>query len=82
MEEGVNMNTLSDIREMLEEHIGSRVEITVNGKRNKTEVFTGVITEVYNSVFVVEIDVDGEQFERHSYNYTDVLTKTIELKFI
>ena len=35
MEEGVNMNTLSDIREMLEEHIGSRVEITVNGKEIK-----------------------------------------------
>ncbi|MDT3393486.1 MAG: Veg family protein, partial [Bacillota bacterium] len=41
----------------------------------------GILHETYPSVFVVDLDQDENAFERVSYSYADLLTKTIKIEF-
>lgn len=74
--------TIGEIRTEIETHVKKPLKITIHGSRNRVENYTGIITETYPSVFVVEIDVEGKQFERKSYNYIDVLTGTILIEYM
>ncbi len=76
------MKTIMEIKKGLEERIGERLKIKANGGRRKTIVRSGVLSETYPSVFVVELDQDEHSYERVSYSYADVLTETVELKFL
>ncbi|EUJ36056.1 Protein Veg [Brochothrix campestris FSL F6-1037] len=42
---------------------------------------SGILSETYPSVFVVELDQDENNFERVSYSYADVLTDAVEIVF-
>lgn len=76
------MKTIMEIKKGLEERIGERLKIKANGGRRKTIVRSGVLSETYPSVFVVELDQNEHSYERVSYSYADVLTETVELKFL
>lgn len=76
------MKTIMEIKQGLEEQIGKRLKLTANGGRRRTIIRSGVLSETYPSVFVVELDQDENSFERVSYSYADVLTETVELKFL
>jgi len=71
-----------EIKQGLEGHIGSRLKLTSNGGRRKTVIRSGVLSEIYPSVFVVELDQEENAFERVSYSYADVLTEAVEINFI
>ena len=71
-----------EIKKGLEGQIGKRLELTANGGRRKTVIRSGVLSETYPSVFVVELDKDENAFERVSYSYADVLTEAGELNFL
>ena len=66
---------LNKIEEMILYYKNKSVEIKVNNIRNKSEYINGVITELYERVFVV-LSSDGI---RRSFNYSDILTGTIEI---
>lgn len=76
------MKTLMEIKQGLEGQIGRRLQLVANGGRRKTVVRSGVLSETYPAVFVVELDKDENAFERVSYSYADVLTETVELNFL
>lgn len=76
------LKTLLEIKQGLEGQIGKRLKLTANGGRRRTVVRSGVLSETYPSVFVVELDQDENAFERVSYSYADVLTEAVELSFI
>ena len=76
------MKTLMEIKQGLESQIGRRLQLVANGGRRKTVVRSGVLSETYPAVFVVELDKDENAFERVSYSYADVLTETVELNFL
>jgi len=71
-----------EIKKGLEDQIGKRLELTANGGRRKTVIRSGILSEIYPSVFVVELDKDENAFERVSYSYADVLTEAVELNFL
>ncbi|WP_046173301.1 biofilm formation stimulator Veg [Domibacillus indicus] len=73
--------TLADIKRSLDGHLGKRLLLKANGGRRKTIERSGILTETYPAVFVVELDQDENSFERVSYSYADVLTETVELTF-
>ncbi|MBO8178318.1 biofilm formation stimulator Veg [Aeribacillus pallidus] len=73
--------TLSDIKKALDSNLGKRLLLKANGGRRKTIERSGILTETYPSVFVVELDQDENAFERVSYSYADVLTETVQLTF-
>lgn len=76
------MKTIQEIKEGLEEQIGRRIRLTANRGRRRTVIRSGVLSETYPAVFVVELDQDENAFERVSYSYADVLTEAVELKFL
>jgi len=76
------VKTIREIKQGLEEQIGKRLRLTANGGRRRTIIRSGVLSETYPSVFVVELDKDENAFERVSYSYADVLTETVELQFL
>lgn len=65
------------IKNKIDKKLGDNVKVVYNGSRNRREEYSGVITEIYNYIFVVEIDGN----EKKSFSYSDVLTNTIEIFF-
>ncbi len=76
------VKTLIEIKKGLEDRIGKRIELTANGGRRKTVVRSGVLSETYPAVFVVDLDQEENAFERVSYSYADVLTEAVEINFL
>ncbi|HGW2918010.1 TPA: Veg family protein [Enterococcus faecalis] len=74
--------TLSSIKKDLEGRIGSEIMLVVQTGRKRQTERKGILTETYPSVFVVDLDPDENSFERVSYSYSDVLTRTVEIEFI
>jgi uncharacterized protein Veg len=72
-------NALLEIKRSLEPHVGSKIMLRANGGRRKTIERTGVLEEIYPSVFVVKLDQDQHAFKRVSYSYADILTESVEV---
>lgn len=79
---GVLLKTIMEIKKGLEGQIGKRLKLTANGGRRKTISRSGVLSETYPAVFVVELDKEENAFERVSYSYADVLTEAVEINFL
>lgn len=69
--------TIKKIKDNISDNLGKKVKIIYNGSRNRKEEYKGVLTEVYNYIFIVKLDTD----EVKSFSYSDVLTTTIEIFF-
>lgn len=65
------------IKNKINSRIGDNVKVIYNGSRNRKEEYSGVISEIYNYIFIVRIDNN----EKKSFSYSDVLTNTIEIFF-
>ena len=75
-------NDVSRVKSDVECNLGSKVTLTAKKGRKKYIVRQGVIESTYSSVFVVKLDVEEDQIpsnRRVSYNYIDILTKTVEV---
>jgi hypothetical protein len=72
--------SLVDIKRSLEQHIGQKIVVRMNGGRKKIIESKGVLSEIYPAVFTVTLDKEHQQSSKLvSYSYADVLTSTIEL---
>ena len=76
------VKTLIEIKQGLEGQVGKRLKLTANGGRRRTVIRSGVLSETYPAVFVVELDQEENAFERVSYSYADVLTDAVEISFL
>jgi uncharacterized protein Veg len=72
-------NALHDIKRSLEPYVGSKIMLRANGGRRKTIERTGVLEEIYPSVFIVKLDQEQHAFKRVSYSYADILTESVEV---
>ncbi|MGN1338035.1 MAG: Veg family protein [Candidatus Coprovivens sp.] len=70
------MKTIYEARELVNNNLGNKVWIKVNGLRNKNEFVEGIISDCYKNIFIVE-SLRGIK----SFSYSDVLIGTIKLKF-
>lgn len=68
---------ISEIRSKLNDYIGEKVVIKYNLGRNKYEKYHVVIKEIYDNIFLVELDTN----EKKSFTYTDVITNTIKIDY-
>ena len=71
--------TIESIREELGNHIGKKVVIKYNLGRNKVEKYHVIIKELYNYVFLVELNNDLNEVK--SFSYSDIITKTIKIDY-
>lgn len=72
-------NTLQAIKEDLQEHVGEKVLLKANNGRKKISINEGILEGVYTSIFVIKVE---DEFPRTlTYNYSDILTNTVQLNF-
>lgn len=72
-------NSLSEIKQSLDAHVGQKILLRANGGRRKTIERVGVLEETYPSVFIVKLDQEQHAFKRVSYSYADILTESVEV---
>ena len=68
---------IGEVRRKLNDYIGEKVSIKYNLGRNKYEKYHVTIKELYENVFLVELNNN----EKKSFSYTDVITKTIKIDY-
>lgn len=71
--------TIENIRKELGNHIGKDVVIKYNLGRNKVEKYHVKIKELYNYVFLVELNNNFNEVK--SFSYSDIITKTIKIDY-
>lgn len=72
--------TIQKVKNELNKHIGDIVTIKYNLGRNKFEKYDVIIKELYNHVFLVEVNKPHNN-EIKSFSYADVLTRTIKIDY-
>ena len=73
--------TLASIKQQLDRKIGDILTVVAQAGRKKVTRRKGTLKETYPAVFVVALDQDENAFERVSYSYADLLTKSIQITF-
>lgn len=73
--------TLASIKRKLDGKIGENLTVVAQGGRKKVTRRRGTLKETYPAIFVVDLDQDENAFERVSYSYADLLTKSIQITF-
>lgn len=71
--------TPEKIKDELNNYLGKKIKIKYNLGRNKFEEYEAIIKELYNHIFIVELNENNNTFFK-SFSYIDVITKTIRLK--
>lgn len=70
---------LMKVKRSIEKCIGIRVKLESGKKKHACDFKEGVIETAYQSVFIVQLYDSCVPTGRVSYNYIDVLTKTVEI---
>lgn len=70
---------IDKVKEELLEHIGSDATLKYHLGRNKYEEYNVLIKEAYSRVFLVELK--NKDHEIKSFSYSDIITKTIRIKY-
>ena len=78
---GILAKSILDIRNELNDYIGRPVKLVAYESRNRMTEKSGTLSNIYPSVFVVEIGEDQDSVDRVSYNYIDILTGSVQLEF-
>lgn len=74
-----NRTDVSHVRSDIKRIIGSTVRLETNKGRHKSTINQGIISNVYPSIFTIQLE-DGPSATRNmSFSYTDVLTNTVEI---
>lgn len=76
---GIYRSEIADLRKNLEDHIGKKIIVRESpGKRSKPQEKVATIENTYPKYFRVKFD---EADRVGSYNYTDVFTRSVEVRF-
>ena len=67
------------VRKDIQKFIGSKVQLETNKGRHKSIVNRGIITNVYPSIFTIQLDEGPDPTRKLSFSYTDVLTNSVEI---
>lgn len=78
----MDRNTIQQIRKELESCIGRRIQLKANKGRKKIVIKEGIIENAYPSIFTVSFDNELSSPRMVSYSYTDILTRTVEVKVL
>lgn len=66
---------IKKIKEKVESLKNKKIKFKLNGTRNQIEEFEGIITEIYNYIFIVETNNI-----KKSFSYSDILINNLEIK--
>lgn len=67
---------IDEVKTIIKNNLNRTIEIKIFGMRNKNSTYVGYISNVYPALFTVNINgVDK------SFNYVDVLTGEVKIKY-
>ena len=67
------------VRSDIQPNIGSEVRLETNKGRHKAVISKGIISNVYPSIFTVQVNDGPDPSRKLSFSYTDVLTNAVEI---
>lgn len=67
------------VRNDIQKIIGSKVTLETNKGRHKSIVSQGIVTNVYPSIFTIQLSEGPDLSRKMSFSYTDVLTNAVEI---
>ena len=67
------------VRNDIQRIIGSKVRLETNKGRHKSVISKGIVSNVYPSIFTIQLSDDPDSNRKLSFSYTDVLTNTVEI---
>ncbi|HHX67244.1 MAG: Veg family protein [Miniphocaeibacter sp.] len=71
---------LEYLKNQVQKNIGKKVVVKADKGRNKIITKTGIIENVFPSLFTIKVVNEFDQERTVSYTYTDLLTSTVELQ--
>ncbi|QQK07978.1 Veg family protein [Miniphocaeibacter halophilus] len=71
---------LEYLKNQVRKNIGKKVVVKADKGRNKIITKTGIIENVFPSLFTIKVVNEFDQERTVSYTYTDLLTSTVELQ--
>ena len=77
LDERENKMNIEIIKDEMKSHLNDKVEVSVYGLRNKTEHFVGTISKLYPYIFTVLVNGNEK-----SFNYADVITGEVQVKYM
>ncbi|MCL2415229.1 MAG: Veg family protein [Defluviitaleaceae bacterium] len=72
-------NDVNRVKKDISQFVGSKVMLETNKGRQKSLVTSGIIENVYPSIFTILLDCAPGSKRTASYSYTDVLTRAVEI---
>lgn len=72
-------NDVFHVRTDIQKIIGSKVRLETNKGRHKSVVSRGIVSNVYPSIFTVQLSEGPDPSRKLSFSYTDVLTNAVEI---
>lgn len=73
---------MKKIKEEIKQHEGQIVELTLENGRKREKVKQGRLTEVYQSLFIIEYQDEGKPPYVESYTYSDILTEKTLIRYL
>ena len=70
------------VRNDIQKIIGSKVRLETNKGRHKSVVNRGVVSNVYPSIFTIQLSEGTGPSRKLSFSYTDVLTNAVEITLV
>ena len=67
------------VRKDIQKIIGSKVKLETNKGRHKSVVSRGIVSNVYPSIFTIQLNEGPDPSRKLSFSYTDVLTNAVEI---
>ena len=67
------------VRNDIQRIIGSKVRLETNKGRHKSVINKGIVSNVYPSIFTIQLSDGPDPSRKLSFSYTDVLTNTVEI---
>ena len=74
-------NSIAEIKELLNNRIGQQVVVKVQAGRKRVKTLHGTLSKTYPAIFIVHLDGEGDDLQRVSYTYADLLTHNVSLAF-
>ena len=72
-------NDVFHVRNDIQKIIGSKVRLETNKGRHKSVISRGIVSNVYPSIFTIQLSDSPDPSRKLSFSYTDVLTNTVEI---
>jgi len=67
------------VKDDIQKIIGSKVRVETNRGRHKTVINQGIVSSVYPSIFIIELNEGPNPERKISFSYTDILTNSVAI---